>query len=114
MLKWFLVVILMLHGLIHAMGGLNELGIAKIEGTAKTLFALPPSVQMILGVVWLVVVALFLTAAFGLITNQHWWKSAVILAVIVSQILVIIWWPSAKVGTVANGLIVLGLALSKS
>lgn len=115
MLKWLLVAILSLHGLIHIMGGVNELGIAKIEGlSGKTLFTIPSSLQLILGVLWLIAVALFFIAAFGLVTNQQWWRSAVIIAVIVSQILIIIWWPDAKVGTIANGLIILGLVLNKS
>lgn len=115
MIHWLLLAILVLHGLIHIMGGVNELGIAKIEGlSGKTLFTIPANFQMILGVLWLLALVLFLIAAFGLLTNQQWWRLAVVIAVIVSQILVIIWWPDAKVGTIANGLIILGLALHKS
>ncbi|KUO63831.1 MAG: hypothetical protein APF84_14510 [Gracilibacter sp. BRH_c7a] len=112
MLKWLLLAIIVIHGLIHIMGGVNELGITKIqELSGRTLFTIPSNLQMVLGVLWLVAVVLFFIAAFGLVTNQQWWRSAVLIAVTVSQILVIIWWPDAKFGTIANGLIILGLAL---
>lgn len=37
--------------------------------------------------------------------NQHWWKIVAIIAVIISKAPIIIWWPEAKWGTVANILI---------
>lgn len=113
MIKIALIVISLLHGLIHLMGGLNELGIAKIEGVARTLFPLSPAVKMGLGVIWLITLALFLGAAYGLITNKAWWQPVIIAAVVVSQILIILWWPDAKFGTIANILIVVLMFLYK-
>lgn len=113
MIKITLIVITLLHGLIHLMGGLNELGIAKIEGVARTLFPLSPAVKMELGVVWLIALALFLGAAYGLIANKAWWQPVIIAAVVVSQILTILWWPDAKFGTIANILIISLMLLYK-
>lgn len=108
MIKWFLIVVMFIHGLIHLMGGINELGIAKIEGlSGKTLIPLSNAFKTALGISWFIPVILFLMAAVGLATNRTWWKGFAIAAAIVSQILVIIWWPDAKWGTVPNILILM-------
>jgi hypothetical protein len=97
------------HGLIHLMGFFNELGIAKIqELSGKTLISLPDYMHSILGVVWLIACVLFILSAIGLVTKRSWWKKITVIAVIVSQVLIIIWWPDAKNGTIANALIMLG------
>jgi len=112
MIKWLLVTVMAVHGLIHLMGGFSELGIAKIEGlSGKTLFLIPDTLRTILGVVWLIAVALFLISALGLAIDQRWWKIIAIGAVIVSQILVVIWWTDAKWGTIPNILIVIAAFL---
>lgn len=35
MMNWVVVIVLILHGLIHLMGGVNELGLAKIQGLSE-------------------------------------------------------------------------------
>ena len=110
-LKWVIVAIMAIHGLIHLMGALNELGLAKIEEAVGTLFALPKTLQKALGAVWFISVVLFIISALGLVTGQPWWWITAIPAVIISQILIIIWWPAAKFGTIPNVLIVIGLIL---
>lgn len=119
MIKWFLIVIIVIHGLIHLIGGINELGIAKVEGlTGKTLIVVPDTVRIVLdtvrivlGMIWFALVLLFLMSAVGLGINRSWWKTIAIGAVIVSQILIIIWWPDARFGTIANILIITGIFL---
>lgn len=110
MFKWLYLVIIFIHGLIHLMGGFNELGLAKIkELSGKTLLSVSGNMQTILGVTWFIAVAMFLISAFALITNQQWWKSITIASVIISQVLILIWWPDAKWGTIANILIIIGM-----
>ncbi|HBV88391.1 MAG TPA: hypothetical protein DEF42_17510 [Desulfosporosinus sp.] len=111
-MKYFFAVVMVLHGLIHLMGGVNELGLSKIEGlSAQTLVPISEFIKPLLGVLWLLAVAVFLVAAVGLVTGQPWWKAVAAGAAILSQILVIIWWPAAKVGTVANALVIIALFL---
>jgi len=45
---------------------------------------------------------------FGLVTNRQWWRPVAIGAVILSQMLILIWWPDAKWGTIVNVLIIMG------
>lgn len=107
--KWVLAVLMLLHGLIHLMGGVNELGWAKVSGlSGKTLFILPVPWHTFLGAAWLAVVLLFAISAIGVITGQAWWRTLAIVTALMSQVLILIWWPDAKAGTVANILVVLG------
>ncbi|MHA2249650.1 MAG: hypothetical protein ACXAD7_04770 [Candidatus Kariarchaeaceae archaeon] len=110
MFKWVLVAIMTIHGLIHLMGGLSELDLAEIEDiSGETLFTLSNTARKVLGVIWLLVVVLFLIASYGLISENDWWQIIAIIAVAVSQILIIIWWTDAKFGTIANFLIIIGM-----
>ncbi|HOK52961.1 MAG TPA: hypothetical protein PLU88_00380 [Armatimonadota bacterium] len=112
MIRWVLVVIMAVHGLIHAMGGFNELGIAKPEGiTGRTIVPISDNTRRVLGVVWLIIVVLFLVAAIGLAVNWSGWLIFAIAALVISQTLIIIWWPDAKFGTIANILIIVGIIL---
>lgn len=106
MMSWVVVIVLILHGLIHLMGGVNELGLAKIQGLSeKTLIPLSGSIQSIFGVIWFIAVSLFILSAIGLLIKQQWWKSIAIWAIMISQLLIVIWWPNAKWGTIPNILI---------
>jgi hypothetical protein len=109
-IKWILALIMIIHGLIHTMGGLQELGGGKFRGLAgMSLVELPVPVRKFLGAMWLVVVAMFLITAVALVTGQPWWKELAIASVVVSQILIIVWWPYDKYGTLVNLLIGLGI-----
>jgi len=108
-MKWFLAVVIFIHGLIHLLGAVNELGLAKVEGFSnQTLFLIPQNTHPIFGVLWFIAVLAFLMTVFGLVTNRQWWRPVAIGAVILSQILILIWWPDAKWGTIVNVLIIIG------
>lgn len=108
-MRWFLGVVMFLHGLIHLLGAVNEMGLAKIEGfSGNALFLIPQNMHPIFGVFWFIAVVAFLMAAFGLVTDRQWWRAVTIGAIILSQILILIWWPDAKWGTMVNVLIIIG------
>jgi len=108
-LIWLLVAVMVLHGLIHLIGGLNGTGLASTPGlSGHTLIALSGFWRTLLGVLWFVAVALFLASSASLAMRQAWWKSVAIAAVLVSQALIVLWWPDAKWGTVANLVVVIG------
>lgn len=110
MFWWFFIVLLLVHGLIHLMGALSELGITDIEDlSGKTLVNLSETAKKALGVVWLIVMFLFFVATYGFITEQNWWQALTYFSIILSQILVVIWWSDAKFGTFANILIFVGM-----
>lgn len=109
-MSWVVAIVMILHGLIHLMGGINELDLAKIQDlSGKTLIPLSDSFRTIFGVIWFITVGLFILSAIGLLLKQQWWKAIAICAIIVSQLLIIICWPDAKWGTIPNILISVSL-----
>ncbi|NJJ40653.1 hypothetical protein [Paenibacillus apii] len=65
--------------------------------------------HQVLGALWFLSVVLFIVSAFGLAVRLPWWKILDVIAVAVSQTLIILWWPDAKAGTVPNLLILAAL-----
>ena len=110
MFKWILVGIMVIHGLIHLVGTLMEFEIMEFEDmSGKTLVSLSDNTKKVVGVIWLVIVVLFLISSYSLATDQDWWQELTIISIILSQILIIIWWHDAKFGTIANVLIIAGM-----
>lgn len=94
-----------IHGLIHFMG----LAKAFDYGNMKQL-TMPISKQV--GMLWLLTGLLFLiTAALLLLKKDYWWALAA-LAIIISQIVILMSWRDAKFGTIANTLILIAATLS--
>jgi hypothetical protein len=108
MLRILIVLLIIIHGIIHLIGFLNEWQLAKFNNfKGLTLFELPPALLKTIGLFWLAGCCLFIAAAIMFyLKTDHWWLVALI-AVILSQLLVIIYWPDAKAGSVANLLVFL-------
>jgi hypothetical protein len=101
-MKWVLVGLVALHGLIHLLGCLAAFRLIELRGLAQPI-ARP------LGILWLVAGGAMLVAALLIPISRVWWAVA-LPAVVLSQVAIVISWSDAKWGTVAN-LIVLGAAL---
>lgn len=65
-----------------------------------------------LGTLWLLSAILFLFSAVMFATSKSWWGFVAILAVLLSQILIILSWPDAKFGTIPNIIILLVAVVS--
>lgn len=106
--------LLIVHGFVHLLGGFSELRVSDFNNlSGKLLFRIPSSLRKIFASLWLTATVLFVASGVALIASQAWWSSAAIASVVISQILIIIWWPDAKWGTVPNILVVLGLLFLK-
>jgi hypothetical protein len=93
-------VVLFVHGVIHLLGFIRAFfpGKIKIEGR-------PVGKKM--GLVWLLATLLFL-AAFALWLFQlPYWSLVALIAVAVSQFLILVQWKEAKFGTLANIIVLL-------
>ncbi|MHA2169434.1 MAG: hypothetical protein ACXAB7_06025 [Candidatus Kariarchaeaceae archaeon] len=77
--------------------------------TGKTLINLSETTRKVFGVIWFLITVLFLIASYGLAIDKDWWQELTIISILASQILVILWWADAKLGTVANILIIIGM-----
>ncbi len=106
-MRLFFIVLLGAHGLIHLIGFFKSQGFLESEQLA---FDIPQS----RGILWLAGGVLFLlTVPMYLVGYRYWWLSG-ILAVIVSQGLIITQWKDAGFGTVANLIILIGCLIGGS
>jgi hypothetical protein len=104
--RWFVVMVVLGHGLIHLLGAFKGLGWAQVA-------ALPDPISPVLGLVWLTAaVAVVATGVLLAVRDRRWWVAG-ILGVVVSQAVICTSWNDAKTGTAANALLLaaLGYAL---
>jgi hypothetical protein len=102
MFRYLLFFILLLHGLIHLMGFARAFGYA-------TLPALTRPISRPQGAWWFVVAVLFIAAALILLIKKDMWWITALVALLVSQVLIVSSWQDAKWGTIANGIILLAI-----
>lgn len=93
-----LLIIVLIHGLIHLLGFVKGFGFKEVKE-----LTLPISKPM--GLVWLSATALFLIYGFLYLADSKYAWFFGLVAVIISQILVIIFWKDARFGTIPNILI---------
>lgn len=104
--RWFVVMVVLGHGLIHLLGAFKGLGWAQVA-------ALSEPISPVLGLVWLTAaVAVVATGVLLAVRDRRWWVAG-ILGVVVSQAVICTSWNDAKTGTAANALLLaaLGYAL---
>ncbi len=100
MIRIIFTTLIAIHGLIHILGFVKAFNYAVIKE-----LILPISRQQ--GLLWLLTFIVFITTSILFMTrNELWWITAAI-AVLISQILVIIFWQDAKFGSIPNALILL-------
>ncbi|MEI6049103.1 MAG: DUF6544 family protein [Bacteroidota bacterium] len=90
----FLIIVL-LHGLIHLLGFVKGFGFKEVKE-----LTLPISKPM--GFVWLTATVLFLTYGILYLANSKYAWLFGLVAVAISQILIILFWKDAKLGTIPN------------
>ena len=110
-MKYAIVALLLIHGLIHAMGFAGAWGLAQFEGASKTptnFVAVDPDGPAVraLGVLWMVALAAFLVAAVLLMGDSAAWRPAAIAAAVTSMVVVALWWEDAPMGALANALVI--------
>lgn len=103
MLKRIIVVLLIFHGLIHLFGFVKAFDVVPFNGlSGETIFAVSAGVSKWLGIGWLTACLVLLLSVAGLLLNKAWWGNVMLAGIILSQILMIIYWRDAKAGTVIN------------
>lgn len=102
-MKWLLVALMGIHGLIHFMGPAKAFGVAELP-------QLTQPISRGVGLAWLAAaVAMLVAAALVVWAPRVWWIAGFV-AVALSQTVIVTSWSDAKVGTLAN-LVVLAAAL---
>lgn len=102
-MKWLFFFIVIIHAIIHLLGFLKAFQLAEIN-------QLTQNISKPMGILWLIALILFLAAAIQLISNHDLWWITALAAVILSQVLIIIFWQDAKFGTIPN-IIILFVAI---
>ncbi|GAA5520239.1 hypothetical protein LQ318_00815 [Aliifodinibius salicampi] len=97
--------VIVIHGLIHLLGFVKAYDLAPVE-------QLTENISKTAGLIWLLVCILFLVTVFLYFTqNDVWWVVGLV-AVIISQVLIILSWSDAKAGTIANIIIVIPIIIA--
>lgn len=100
-MRWLFPAFIVVHGLIHFMGPAKAFGLAELP-------QLTQPISRGMGVVWLAAgVAMLLAGGAFLVGQRIWWLLAVV-AVVLSQTAIVASWTDARVGTIANLVILLG------
>jgi hypothetical protein len=108
MLKWLFAFVLLAHGAVHVMGFVGATGIGQLEnisGTPSIIFTELSAGDPLLiafGALWLIAMLGFMASAVGVVTNQPWWPAATIASVVISSLVVALWWTDAWVGSLLN------------
>ena len=92
---------------------MKEWNLAQVKQlTGATLVALSGSLAKIVGILWLIAGLLFILSSATYLLRKEWWWMIAIAAILISQILIFIYWKDAKFGTVANVIVLLAVILS--
>lgn len=112
MLRFLFASLLLIHGLIHALGFVNQWVVASgTQLSGKSLITMSAGTTKLMGILWLLTGLCFLWATVAYWLQSQWWPTVALFSVALSQGLIILYWPDAKAGTVANVLIALVLGL---
>lgn len=96
-----------MHGVIHLLGFFKAFGVSEFN-------AISQPISKTFGLFWFLAFLLFATTAILiLIRSDYWWLSG-FLALIISQVLISIYWSDAKFGTIANVIILLATIIGYS
>jgi len=102
-MKWVVFAILVIHGLIHLPGVFKGFGWTEFD-------QLTQPISLGVGILWLAAAVLLLIAAVMLVAAPRWWWIVGLLGVVTSQIAIVSSWSDAKVGTIANVVILVAVA----
>ena len=104
-MKYIFAILLLIHGLIHLLGYVKAFSLAEISQLSE-------SISKNLGMLFLVTGVAFILAVVLYFFKSNLWFILAIVAIILSQYLIITYWQDAKFGTIANGIIVVGVIIA--
>jgi hypothetical protein len=95
------------------LGFVKDFGLASVSQLeGNTLIPLSPGYSKLLGSLWLLSCLLFLGTAISFTWKKETWWIVALPAVLLSQLLIILYWPDAKYGTLANIIISVGIVFA--
>jgi hypothetical protein len=105
-----LIVLFVVHGALHLLGFLKAWGLAALpQMNGRTIILLGAPATRVVGTLWLLAAAvLLIAAALHIAARESWWIAGAV-GLLLSQALIILAWPDAKFGTVANVFILIAV-----
>jgi hypothetical protein len=100
--RWIVVAVVVLHGLLHLLGAADGLGWADVSELTR-----PISAGM--GIAWLATAVLVVATGLLLARSVAWWWMVGTLAVVASQAMLLTAWSDASAGTLANLVLLLAV-----
>ncbi len=104
MIKAVFASVIIIHGFIHLMGFVKAFQLAEINQLTQTI-------HKPIGLLWLISAVLFITAAAVFLLKKDWWWMIAAPALVLSQVLIIMYWHDAKYGTIINVIILVGIVI---
>jgi len=104
LLRWGLAIVLVMHGLGHAMFAMYVWFGTDVGFTASP-WLLPGAVMpvslagQLSAIVWLAAMAGFVVAAFGLVNQAAWWPRLAVGAAVLSLAVLLLWWNTITPGS---------------
>ncbi len=98
-------ILVMVHGIIHFMGFAKAFALGNIAEFGKEL-------SKPIGLIWLLTGLLFMVSSIMMLLKKGGWPVLAILAVIISEILILNVWSDAKYGTFANIIILMAAIIA--
>lgn len=99
-MKYVFSLLIVFHGLVHFMGFAKAFNMGELEELTK-------EVTKPMGTLWFFTGVLFIISSIFYLLKRDFWPIMAIMAVVVSQILVFIFWKDAKFGSIANAIILI-------
>lgn len=104
-MRYVLALLILVHGLIHLMGFAKAFEFATMPQLAK-------SISKSVGLLWLTAAILFVIACVLLFVKKDFWWIMGLTAVVISQILIFMYWSDARYGTIANVIVLIAALFS--
>ncbi len=106
-LRWVVGIVIVVRGSIHLLGAAKGLGWADVSRLADPI-------SRGIGATWLAAAVVTIAAGALLLARVRWWWVVGVSAIVISQAVIVMSWTDAKVGTIANvimlGAVVYGCA----
>lgn len=111
-------VLMVLHGVAHLPGFVNEWRLATLEGLPYRTTILAGRLELgeagirVVGTLWLVAAIAFWAAGAGALAGRSWWIPAAAIVAVASLALSLVELPEARIGVLVNLVILAGLFMA--
>jgi hypothetical protein len=117
-MRMILAILMVLHGVAHLPGFVNEWRLASLEGLPYRTTILAGRLDLgeqgirVVGTLWLAAAIAFWAAGAGAFADRPWWIPVAALVALASLVLSLVELPEAKIGVLVNLVILAGLFIA--